>query len=75
MAASFESVGARDVQVVHAAESRATSNDPLVFERLIADTSAAFVAVPAEAFDSRIEGQPSWAVVNRSRKGKGFRSA
>jgi hypothetical protein len=56
MAASFESVGARDVQVVHAAESRATSNDPLVFERLIADTSGAFVAVPAEAFDSRIEG-------------------
>jgi hypothetical protein len=68
MAASFESVEARDVQVVHAAESRATSNDPLVFERLIADTSGAFVAVPAEAFDSRIEGQPSWAVVNRLRK-------
>ena len=56
MAASFESVEARDVQVVHAAESRATSNDPLVFERLIADTSAAFAAVPAEAFDSWIEG-------------------
>jgi transcriptional regulator with GAF, ATPase, and Fis domain len=45
----------RDVQVVHAAESRATRNDPLAFERVISEITATFVAVPAGALDIRIE--------------------
>jgi hypothetical protein len=35
--------------------STMTNNDPLAFERLISEISAAFVAVPADAIDARIE--------------------
>ena len=56
MAAFSESVGAEGVQAVHEAQSRATHNDLLVFERLISEIPATFVAVPADAVDARIKG-------------------
>ncbi len=56
MAAPSENVEAQGAQAVDDAEPRTTVSDPLVCERLISETSAAWVAVPAEAFEGRIDG-------------------